>query len=183
MKITILNGDMNKGNSSFSNYIEKLNGTFGEEHEISVFHINKMKLKYCTGCWSCWWKTPGECSIKDGADEIFRSVINSDFFIFASPLIAGFTSSELKKITDRLIVLLHPYVEFRNEESHHQKRYSRYPDFGLILQKEADTDSEDVKIISDIYDRLALNFHSEKKYLKFIDEANPEDIVYETCNI
>jgi len=142
-----------------------------------------MNLHYCTGCWSCWWKTPGKCSIKDDAEPIFKSVINSDFFIFASPLIAGFTSSLLKKITDRFIVLLHPYIELKNGENHHRKRYTKYPDFGLILKNESVTDHEDIEIISDIYDRLAINFHCKKKYLKCIDQVKPKDIVYETCGI
>ena len=142
-----------------------------------------MNLHYCTGCWSCWWKTPGRCAINDDAEKIIRSVINSDFVIFASPLIAGFTSSALKKITDRLIVLLHPYIELINGESHHRKRYNKYPDFGLILEKETDTDNEDLDIVNDIYERFALNFHCEKKYTRYIDHDKVEDIIYETCNI
>jgi len=96
MKITILNGDMAQGKNEFSTYIEKLTEKFRENHSIDVFPLDKMNLHYCTGCFSCWWKTPGRCVIKDDAEEIFQSVINSDFVIFASPLVAGFTSSVLK---------------------------------------------------------------------------------------
>jgi multimeric flavodoxin WrbA len=183
MKIVILNGDIKQEKSDFSEYLEKLTEEFRLNHTVQLFPLNKMNLHYCTGCWTCWWKTPGRCAIHDDAEEIFKSVINSDFFIFASPLIAGFTSSALKKITDRFIVLLHPYIKFINGESHHRKRYNKYPDFGLILDKETDTDNEDLKIISDIYDRLAINFHSKKKYMKFIDRDKPKDIVYETFDI
>jgi multimeric flavodoxin WrbA len=183
MKITILNGDMRQGKSGFSAYIEKLAEEFRLNHTVQIFTLDKMNLHYCTGCWSCWWKTPGRCAINDDAEEIFKSVINADFFIFASPLIAGFTSSALKKITDRLIVLLHPYIELKNGECHHRKRYNTYPDFGLILEKEADTDHEDMKIVNDIYDRIALNFHCKKQYMKCIDNIKTEDIINETCNI
>lgn len=183
MNITILNGAINGGNNKFSLFLEKLSGKLNEKHTVKLFHLDKMNLHYCTGCWSCWWKTPGKCAIKDDAEQVFRSVINSGFFIFASPLIAGFTSSTLKKITDRLIVLLHPYIELKNGECHHQKRYDRYPDFGLILEKEKDTDEEDIGILKDIYDRFALNFHSQKKYIKFIEHDKIEDIIHETCNI
>ena len=183
MKVVILNGDIRQEKSDFSEYLEKLAEEFRLNHTVQLFPLNEMNLHYCTGCWSCWWKTPGRCAIKDDAGEIFKSVINSDFFIFASPLIAGFTSSVLKKITDRLIVLLHPYIELKNGESHHRKRYAKYPDFGLIIEKETDTDHEDLEIVSDIYDRLAINFHCRKKYMKCIDHNNIKDIVYETCNI
>lgn len=183
MKIVILNGDMRQEKSDFSHYLEKLTEEFRLNHTVQLFPLAKMNLHYCTGCWSCWWKIPGRCAINDDAEEIFKSVINSDFFIFASPLIAGFTSSELKKITDRLIVLLHPYIKLINGESHHCKRYTNYPDFGLILEKETETDNDDLEIVSDIYDRLAINFHCKKKYMKFIDHDKPKDIIYETCDI
>jgi multimeric flavodoxin WrbA len=135
-----------------------------------------MNLHYCTGCWSCWWKTPGECAIKDDGEQIFRAVINSDFIIFASPLVTGFTSAILKKIQDRLIVLLHPYLEIINGESHHMKRYDKYPEFGVIIDKEEDTDDEDIKIIKDIYDRLAINFHSRQRFIKYVDNISTYDI-------
>jgi hypothetical protein len=53
---------------------------------------------------------------------------------------------------------------------HHQKRYKKYPDFGLLLKKEEDTDDLDIKIIKDIYDRIAINFHSKVQFLEFVDD-------------
>ena len=182
MKITILNGDMVKGESDFSVYVEKLAEKLQENNVVNLYNLQKMNLHYCTGCWSCWWKTPGTCAIKDDAEQILKSVINADFIIFASPLMAGFTSSTLKKITDRFVGLLHPYIKLKNGECHHLKRYDKYPDFGLVLKKEADTDTEDIEIINDIYDRFAINFHSTKKYIKFTDNNKIEEIIYETCN-
>jgi multimeric flavodoxin WrbA len=183
MKITILNGDIKNEGSDFSEFIVELSEKFKENHTVSTFDLNKMNLHYCIGCWTCWWKTPGLCAINDDAELINRAVVNSDFIIFASPLIAGFTSSSLKKVTDRFVGLLHPYIKLVNGECHHLKRYAKYPYFGLVLKKESDTDNEDIKIINDIYDRFAINFHSKKKYTKFIEENNIEDIIYETCNI
>jgi multimeric flavodoxin WrbA len=183
MKITILDGNMNQAKSDYSIFIDDLVLQLKKHHSVDYYPIDKMELQYCSGCWSCWWKTPGECSQKDGAEQIFRSYINSDFIIFTSPLIAGFTSSALKKIVDRLIVLLHPYIQMKMGESHHNKRYDRYPEFGLILQKEEYTDEEDIKITNDIYDRLALNFHTTRRYTRIIGNTNLKEIVNETCNI
>ena len=164
----------------FSNYINELKSELEKENTINFFPLDKMDLKFCSGCWSCWWKTPGKCIFHDDAEHIFKAIINADFVIFASPLIAGFVSSTLKKITDRLVVLLHPYVQFIQGESHHKKRYDNYPSFGLLLKKEADTDEEDIQIIKDIYDRFALNFHSTQRYLKFIENDSIEYVASET---
>jgi len=183
MRITILDGSQGKDHLDFSEYIKKLTNQLDTNNSVELYQLNGMNLSFCNGCWSCWWKTPGICATKDDAELIHRSVINSDFVIFASPLIAGFISSKLKQITDRLIVLLHPYIQYEIGESHHIKRYEKYPDFGLVLKREDDTDDEDLKIVKDIYDRFGLNFHSKQKYLKVIDKNNMEDIVNETNNI
>ena len=106
MKITILNGDINNTNSDFTMYLNKLEEKLKKENEVVKFDLKSMNLKYCTGCWSCWWRTPGLCAIKDDGEEIFRTIINSDFVIFASPLVAGFISSGLKKVKAGLVGLL-----------------------------------------------------------------------------
>lgn len=182
MKITILNGENSSGGTDFGQYIDDLQAELKKKNEVVRFDLKEMNLKYCMGCWSCWWETPGRCAIKDDGELIFKEVINSDFFIFASPLVAGFTTAELKRITDRLIILLHPYIKVREGEFHHRKRYDSYPDFGVLIQSEKDTDEEDIRIISNIYDRLALNFHARKKYIRLTDKTKIEEIAYETCN-
>jgi len=136
MHITILNGDIQPEKMIFSEYIQRLVEKFeSEKHDVEIFNIHSMKLFYCKGCWSCWWKTPGKCDIRDDGEQIFKSVINSDFIIFASPLIAGFTSSALKKITDRFVCLLHPYIQLKNGESHHRKRYEKISEFRIAARK------------------------------------------------
>ncbi len=60
MKITILNGDMSGNDSEFSTYIKSLKTKLSENSTVEEFTINDIDLNYCIGCWSCWWKTPGE---------------------------------------------------------------------------------------------------------------------------
>lgn len=181
MKVLILNGNIN--DNSFDTYIEKLSENLKANHEVEVYNLNSMNLHFCTGCWSCWWKTPGLCAIKDDAELIFKSFINTDFIIFASPLTAGFISSKLKLISERCVALLHPYIQIREGECHHRKRYGKYPEFGVVLKKEKDTDQEDIDIVKEIYDRYALNFHSKQKFLKVIDNTEIEEVVYAINNL
>ncbi|MFW5707198.1 MAG: flavodoxin family protein [Bacteroidota bacterium] len=179
MKITLLDGNQRMEGNDFSQYANILAKEVGRNHEISYFPLYKMNIRQCTGCWSCWWKTPGQCAIKDDSEQIFREVIHSDLLIFASPIIAGFTSSTLKTLQDRLIVLLHPYIELIQGECHHRKRYDSYPDFALLLQKEPGTDEEDIEIITDIYKRLAINFHCRLQHVWFTETHNTEEIIHD----
>ncbi len=183
MKITILNGDMSGKDSAFSTYLTLLKEKLSENSSVEVYTINDMDLNYCIGCWSCWWKTPGVCGLKDGAPKIFHSIINSDFVLFASPLMVGMTSSALKKIHDRLIVLIHPYMAVKNSEVHHQKRYDFYPDFGVLLSKEADTDDEDLAIVTELYNRFAINFYGENRFVNCIEDKTVEEVALEISNL
>lgn len=128
----------------------------------SVTHLplRTMVIAQCRGCWNCWTRTPGECAIDDDGPFVCRQVIKADWIILASPLIMGFPSARLKTVHDRLLPLIHPYLSVIGGEIHHRPRYPRFPRLALLLETEADTDSEDLAIVREIYRRDAINFHT-----------------------
>ena len=177
MKIVCLNGSPNAG--SLDEYLEKLDAELTRSgHEIERFDLRSLNLPRCTGCFGCWVKTPGECVSKDASHEISRAVIHADLVLFASPLIMGFTSALLKTATDKLIQLLHPYVTFVQNEMHHAPRYSRYPAWGVIAAPEADTDDEDLAIVRRIYERAALNFKTDLRFMA-VSTQSVEEVAHE----
>lgn len=183
MKVTILNGNPNAENVEFDNYLKNLSDSLeSSKHTVTILKLRETDIRYCIGCWGCWIKTPGECIVADGSHEICRQYINSDLVLFASPAIMGFTSALLKKAHDKLIPLLLPYTEFVQNESHHVARYEKYPLMGLLLGKSKDTDEEDIKIISDIYKRDAINLKTSFCFTKLT--SNPvEEVVNEINGI
>ena len=183
MKITILNGNPNSDNVKFERNLDNLSDLLkSDNHTVIILKLKKMDIKYCTGCWGCWVKNPGECVFADDSRNICREYINSDFVLFASPIIVGFTSALLKKANDKLLPLLLPYIEIVQNECHHLSRYDKYPETGLLLEKEKDTDDDDIKIISDIYMRDAINLKSELCFTKLIDDP-VDEVVNEINNI
>ena len=167
MKITILNGNPDMRNATFDDYLKHLSEEVGSDgHEVTSFELREMDIKYCIGCFGCWVKSPGECRSGDESREVCRAYINSDFVLWASPVIMGFYSSLLKKVTDKFVCLVHPYGEFVEGEVHHLPRYVHYPIAGLLLEKGSDTDDEDIQIISNIHSRTVLNFKSSLAFTK-----------------
>lgn len=178
MKITIFNGNPDLEDNNLENYLAQLkNYLLLQGHSVNLIHLNTMDLNHCIGCFGCWIKQPGKCLIKDEHSIVCENYINSDFVIFASPLIMGFTSSLLKHAIDRLIPLLHYRIELVNKECHHVARYNKYPDIGVIVEKEADSDYEDLEIINNLYQRLALNFKAECLFT-----LSTETSLEEVCN-
>ena len=177
MKITILNGNPNKSNRAFDDYLSGLKETLEMVgHETDLIDLKNLELKQCIGCWRCWLKTPGICTIKDDFQNHYSDIVNCDLLILTSPIIMGFVSSFLKKANDRMIPLIHPYFNIIDGEFHHRKRYEKYPSIGLILEKEESTDAEDLQIINNIYKRTALNFYSELKFSHLITDSQKEII-------
>lgn len=181
MKIIILNGSPDGKNNSFDRFLEKLCAALEKEnHTVRKLELRNMDINYCTGCWGCWVKKPGQCVIDDDSVIVCDETINSDLVIFASPLIMGFISATLKKTMDRMISLLHPYIEFVEKECHHRKRYDKYPLLGLILDKNHRELHQDITITTDIFKRFSLNFRSRLQFTGFA--ANPIQEVIDEIN-
>jgi multimeric flavodoxin WrbA len=137
--------------------------------DIEYFKIRDMDIHFCKGCWDCWVKTPGVCSQKDDHEKILRSYPSSDLVIFIAPIKAGYESYMLKKVKDRLIPLVHPYIRIYRGEQHHIQRYDKNPDIGLVLIKEKDTTSDEILVIRQTYERMILNIQCELKFVEVID--------------
>ncbi|MBN2159186.1 MAG: flavodoxin family protein [Spirochaetes bacterium] len=165
MNIVILNGNPDPNARELERYIDALTAELAAKgHEVNAHTLRDMNIRSCTGCWSCWVKTPGMCAQHDDMPVVYTSVMAADLVLFASPIIMGFVSALLKRANERFIPLIHPYLVIDRGECHHLKRYTRYPELGLILHKGADADDEDIKITSDIYARIALNFKTTLRF-------------------
>jgi hypothetical protein len=179
MKITILDGSPSPDGSALETTLAELGDALGRGgHEVSRLVLRDLDLRPCVGCFGCWVKTPGQCRTRDGSHEVCRAFVASDLVIFASPLVMGFTSALLKNAQDKLIPVLHPHPMLYRGEMHHVSRYDRYPLWGLVLEREEDTDEEDVSIVTEIYERDSINF---KTSLRFTHVAGDpvEDMVRE----
>jgi len=180
MNITIVDGSFSdyKNQNYTSNLASEL---ISQGHKVTLIKASEKNINYCNGCWSCWWKTPGKCAHNDDMPELYKNYLLSDLVLHFSPLEMGFISSKLKTINDRSIPLVHPYMCIVQGESHHIKRYEKYPLLGLIVDPQ-DSDQEEMDITKDLYSRMALNLKTELKI--FTTNQRPmEELTYEISHI
>ena len=182
MKVLLINGfeepDFSSIRPFFTEFIAALRKDVFSEHIC----LKDKKISPCKGCFDCWVKTPGKCSLKDEHHEIAAEYINSDLVIFASPLKIGFLNALTKNAMDRLIPLLHPYIHLVNNECHHQPRYTSYPKLGFIVQKEIDSSEDELLVVKKIMERFALNFQTKLHIFETTDKK-PKSIANELSNI
>ena len=80
-------------------------------------------IKPCAGCFGCWFKTPGQCVIKDGYDQMGNLIHEADEVVVISKYTYGGFSSFIKTVFDRSIGYILPYFRFYKGEMHHKTRY------------------------------------------------------------
>jgi multimeric flavodoxin WrbA len=121
--------------------------------------LREMKITHCVGCFQCATTTPGLCRFNDDGRAVARKFIQSDLVVFLSPVTFGGYSSQLKKALDRMICLISPFFTRIKGETHHKKRYDKYPRLlGLGVLSGEDESGGD--IFAKLVGRNAINMHS-----------------------
>ncbi len=174
MRIVILNGEPDPA-SAFEAYLCELKYRLvAMGHETTKLDLASLDLKGCSGCFGCWVKTPGECVKRDDSATVCRAAINADLLLLASPMKMGFTTALLKRAADQMIQLIHPYFVVEGGEVHHRARYAHYPEFGLLLGVDEDTDAEDIEITTAMWGRMARNMKSRLAFTAVADRSAEE---------
>ena len=116
-------------------------------HDLTVKEWEKIKSEYtedriiadlgtirpCVGCFCCWNKTPGQCVVKDGYENMGALIHHADEIVVISRYTFGGFSSFVKNVFDRSLGYVLPQFEVIDGETHHQKRYAEDKPFSFIF--------------------------------------------------
>lgn len=175
MKIFIVDGNPDLSNSQYREKVKKITASLSRSgHEVQVMGLAESNIHGCTGCFSCWLRTPGVCVFKDDGVEFLRLMLHSDLVLFVSPLIMGFPSALMKNAIDRFIPMALPFIEMADGECRHPMRYDRSPLLALLYEPEPDTDDEDVDIVSTVFGRFARNAHTRVVFVMPLSSGSGE---------
>ena len=87
----------------------------------------------CVGCFSCWNRTPGQCAVHDGYENMGKLIHDAQEVIVISRYTWGGFSGFVKNVFDRCLGYVLPQFELVHGESHHQKRYEQHKPFTFIF--------------------------------------------------
>lgn len=122
MKVLVINGSPKSEQSATMHLTHAfLEGAGWSNAEI--IDISKINVKGCTGCFSCWEKTPGKCVIGDDMIDILPKLIEANVVITSFPLYGCFFPGQLKCFMDRMLPLAMPQMDKDAEAGGHPSRY------------------------------------------------------------
>jgi len=125
MKIIVFNGSHRGKNGNTHVMVEEFSyGARDVGAEVENIFLVKKEIKPCSGCFDCWFKTPGKCILKDDMEEMLQKFISSDIVVFATPVYVDNITGIMKNFIDRLIPLIDTHYEKDEEgECRHVKRF------------------------------------------------------------
>lgn len=135
MKVLVINGSpKGKGSNSYKLTkaflegmkleIERLEGE--DQIQVEELQVNRLDLKPCLGCFSCWNKTPGQCCIQDDMKQVIEKLLWADVTIWSFPLYYFTVPGGLKNLIDRQLPMVLPFMVEREDQIGNGSHPTRY---------------------------------------------------------
>ena len=125
-KVLVLNGSP-KGIESNTDILTEafLNGIKKTDRlvEFQKYYLTTMQINNCTGCYTCWNKTPGKCVFHDDMERILSAYIEADVIVYATPLYHFGMTALLKKMIERTLPIVKPFIVKIGDHYRHPSRY------------------------------------------------------------
>ncbi|AKN30533.1 iron-sulfur protein [Clostridium carboxidivorans P7] len=128
MKILAINGSP-RGEKGNTEVILKpfLKGCEEAGAETEIVYLKDKNIKHCSGCFTCWTKTPGKCIHKDDMEELLQKILEADIIVYATPLYYFTVTGIMKDFMDRMLPLNNREIVKKGENYTHPKRFGKAP--------------------------------------------------------
>jgi multimeric flavodoxin WrbA len=125
-------------------------------------------IRPCMGCFGCWTKTPGQCVLHDGYENLGKLLSQCERLTVLSLCLYGGFSPFVKNVLDRSISYLQPGFVMKNREMHHRRRYNNVIEWRVLFYGEG-LSTQDTAGARELVRANALNFYAHVAEIDFRD--------------
>lgn len=126
MRVVAINGSPRGAKGNTEVLLEQfLKGCKEVGAEIETIYLKDKEIKHCSGCFTCWTKTPGICIYNDDMKELLDKVVEADVIVYATPLYYYTVTGIMKDFMDRMLPLNSKEIIKVGEQYSHPKRFER----------------------------------------------------------
>lgn len=123
MKTLVLNGSPHRMKGSTGQLAQAfISGISEAGGEVQVICAYDIEVSACLGCFTCWTRTPGRCTVDDGMSSVLEALRNTDILVLATPVYVDGMTGRLKTLIDRMLPLIHGTAEIRDGHMRHHPR-------------------------------------------------------------
>lgn len=134
MKVMALNSSPRGGGQSKTELLLRhlVKGMTEAGADVEVVELRKKKINYCSGCFTCWSKTPGVCIHQDDMTrDLYPRYVEADLAVLASPLYHFTFNAQMKTFIERTLPVIEPFIHHREDGSSYHPLRGRHP--GVIV--------------------------------------------------
>ena len=111
MNVLAINGSPRLRNSATYHILDHLlSGMREAGASTDLVHLREHTIQPCTGCFSCWVKTPGKCILKDDMAPLLDKMAWADLIVYGTPLYHFNMTGLMKNFIDRTLPLVEPWL-------------------------------------------------------------------------
>ena len=114
MRVLALNSSARTGSDSKTEIMLNalVDGMRTAGADVEVVNLKDKKIRVCSGCYTCWTKTPGKCIHNDDmTNELFGKWVDSDLCVLATPLFHHTVNATMKTFIERTLPVAEPYLQ------------------------------------------------------------------------
>ncbi|AZV56571.1 flavodoxin family protein [Clostridium sp. AWRP] len=128
MKVLALNGSPRGEQGNTEVILENfLKGCSKAGADVETIYLKDKKINHCSGCFTCWTKTPGKCVYKDDMSELLDKIKETDVMVYATPLYYFTVTGIMKDFMDRMLPMNKGEIVKKDEKYSHIRRFRKEP--------------------------------------------------------
>ncbi len=111
MRILAVNGSPRRERSNTARLLgPMLEGARQAGAEAQLLYLADLDVRPCTGCFSCWTRTPGRCVQEDDGPELLSKMRAADAVLLGFPLYIFGPPAGVQAMLERLLPTVEPWL-------------------------------------------------------------------------